>query len=396
MEDPDDTGFNWHWWPNEKLVSSRIAEAPFQSTSKTDGHLCLFAALYNDYKELPDLDPVNNSVVFPAIDCSSHSSVILQFETNFKNFGSQGGRGVAGNWVCLVEVSGDDGYHWTQFNAGFDVPSDGRPDDVAPGEVALFRENISEIAAGSPCVRIRITWYSYFGLYFWIIDDLQLSEAKPNDLRLDYFDLQWKNNIEQTNESVSYMMPVSQLGKGQAFHLFNSGVTNMGATEATNLVFDVTVKHEEDIVFSEAKTIPSLKPGYIDTLFLDGEYEPTEKGSYSIEFNWKQDQEDDFPEDNERTIYFQVSDSMYNRAGDQPDGTFSSGNVRYVRDEWSLHANVNHFMGSVFPIYGDCEIDGISAYIMGGLADGLIDFEFTVWQAAYYQYGELIDPRLLL
>lgn len=53
-------------------------------------------------------------------------------------------------------------------------------------------------------------------------------------------------------------------------------------------------------------------------------------------------------------------------------------------------------MGSVFPIYEDCEIDGLSAYIMGGLADGLIDFEYTLWKADYYRItGEIIDPIYL-
>ena len=109
MEDPLDNGYNWHWWPNDSMNCSWIAEPPFQSTSKADGHLCLFGALYNNHKELPDLASINNSIVFPSIDCSSHSSVILQFETNFSNYGYEGT--LFGGWQCLVEVSPDNGFH---------------------------------------------------------------------------------------------------------------------------------------------------------------------------------------------------------------------------------------------------------------------------------------------
>ncbi|MCX6223581.1 MAG: hypothetical protein NTV01_02300, partial [Bacteroidia bacterium] len=338
-----------------------------------------------------DVTPVNNSIVFPSIDCSNHASVILQFETNFSNSGLEGYG--AGNWHNTIEVSPDNGMHWTQFNAGFGCFGKYRPNDVAPGQVAIFRENISEVAAGQSMVKIRINWYNYFGLYFWIIDDFQLSEALPNDLRLDKVDFQW-NDQNGTIESVSYMMPFSQLGKGHNFYGFISHVSNTGATEATNLAFEVNIKHDEVAVFHDATSLPSLMPGYKDSLILHGQYEPKEKGTYSIQFKWKQDQLDDFPADNERTFIYKVSDSIYNRAGDQPDYVYSGGSGFYQRDEWALYANINHFVGSVFPIYSDCEIDGLSAYIMGGLADGLIDFGYNV-RVADWSSG-LLSTQLLM
>ena len=50
MIDPDDNGFNWHWWPNDSLVSEYTAEPPFQSTTADDGHLCLF--VYSSLSQL--------------------------------------------------------------------------------------------------------------------------------------------------------------------------------------------------------------------------------------------------------------------------------------------------------------------------------------------------------
>jgi len=381
VTDPLDNGYTWHWWPDDSMNCSWMTEPPFKSTSRTDGHLALFAALYNNYRILSDLKPISSSINFPAIDCSSHNSVILHFETNFVNRGYQGTQN--GMWQCMVEVSPDDGIHWNSFNAGFGIVGGSRPNDIGPGESTMFRENITGYAAGQPYVRIRITWTSYFGLYFWNIDDVELTEAFPNDIRLDKIDIQWDDQDPLTSETVSYSLPFSQLEIGQSLGSFKSWVTNMGANESTNVVFDVTITKNNVPVFKESRIIESIYPGYIDSASLSGSFEPKEKGLYEIIYGWKQEQEDDFEADNRKKVLFQVSDSVYNRAGNQPEYSYSYATLNYGRDEWSLEANVNHFMGSLFPIYKDCEIDGISAYIMGGLADGLIDFGYTVIDVDY-------------
>jgi hypothetical protein len=394
LEDPDDQGMNWHWWPNDSLNSTLTDEPPMLSTSREDGHLCLFGALYNN-----DINPfynpykrTNNSIVFPAIDCSQRSSVILQFETNFKNNGFQRFVDVNGGWNMKVEVSPDNGIHWNQWDASFGVPGNQRPGDVDPGQVVLFRENLSEVAAGQSMVKIRITWYNYFGLYFWSIDDLQLMETPQYDLRMDSVDIHWDSKIPFRDETISYVMPLSQIGQGRTFYGFGSKITNMGKEELTNPVFTVTIKHDGVNVFEESKTLPWILPGYKDSINLNGRYEPKEKGTYEIKYQWNLGQPDGNPNDNEKTIIYKVSDSVYNRAGDNPD--YSLIAPYYAPDLWDQNYNMNHFMGSIFPIYGDCELDGISAYFTGGRADSLIDFDFTVWEAKYD--WDIIDPQLIM
>ena len=396
-EDPLNNGLNWHWWPNDSLITDHIAEPPFQSTSKEDGHLCLFGGLYNIDHQSPDYRKISNSIVFTGIDCSQYSSVILQFETNFQNNGYNGFDFDRGGWDCLVEISGDNGVHWAAWDAGFGVRSSGRPDDVAPGEAALFKANPTGVGGGQSNVMVRFTWRNFFGFQFWIIDDLKFYEALPNDLHIDKVDVQWDDKIEGTEESISYMMPYSQLAPSHGFHIFKSYVSNMGGNEAENLSLELTIKHEGSTVFQESKTLPYILPGFKDSLILDGHYEPTEKGEYSISYKWTHDQEDDYPLDNEETIYCYFSDTIYNRAGDQPDYSFSFNYYRYIRDGFNFHANYEHSMGSVFPIYEDCELNGMSAYILGGLADRLIEFRYTVWLADHYELtGGWIDPRRLL
>lgn len=115
LEDPQDNGFNWHCWPDDSLACDMIADPPIQFSSKEDGHLCLFGALYNDYRQLPDCETVQNSIVFAPVDCSEYSSVVLSFETNFLNLGRVGDG--PGYWQCLVEVSNNFGVHWATYSA---------------------------------------------------------------------------------------------------------------------------------------------------------------------------------------------------------------------------------------------------------------------------------------
>jgi hypothetical protein len=395
LEDPNNTGFNWHWWPNDSLLAISMKEPPLQSSSKEDGYLCLFGAHYQDYAQYYNNLPIDNSIVFKDIDCSQHASVILEFQTNFRN---KGYPGLNYGWQCQVQVSPDSGYHWTEYDAGFNTGWDERPNDVGPGQPALYRVNLTEVAAGVPNLMIRIRWANSYGWYFWIIDDLKLCEALPNDLHINYFDLQWDDKITGIDQSASFMMPWSQVGKGMGFEQFKSGITNMGAAEAKNIVFDVSVKHEDEVVYYEAKTLPSLKPGYKDSLALSGRFEPIETGRYSLQYRWQQwNINDDYPTDNIRVVDFIVSDSVYNRAGIKPDYLYSYNFYHSLGDDWATPANINHFQGESFPIYSDCVLEGISAYVTGGLADGLIDFCYSVWLADYYEITTgRIDPRFLM
>ena len=380
FEDPLDNGFNWHWWPNDSLIADRTEEPPFRSTSAADGHLCLFANLYNNYVVAPEYNSINNSIVFPPIDCSEHSSVILQFENTFSNYGPAGL--LKGYWRNYIEISSDYGVHWAAFRAGQNAKSSARPNDIGPGESAMFRINITELAAGQSSVLVRINWQNFFGFYFWLIDDFELVEALDNDIQIEYIDLEWENLNPNRHESYSYMIPQSQLNSGNGYHLFKAGIVNMGEFEQSDIILDLTINKDEEVVFQKLDHGINLGPAYKDTLLIDEEdvYVPIEKGNYEIRYNVSQDQVDDFPDDNERSLFFQVTDSVYCRTSFAPATPYSLGSARYGRDEYDLHANVDHFIGSVFPIYSDCEISGFSVYIMGGMADGLISFRQVLWR----------------
>lgn len=377
MVDHDDNGFNWHWWPNDSLNAEWTFEPPFQSNSKEDGHLCLFANLYNNFTALGDLIPVNNSVVFPTLDCSTHSSVIVRYLTNFMGYSS--------GWDMFLEVSNDAGVHWAAYDARFNCVHKDRPNDISPGEATLFQANISEVAAGAPEVIVRLTWKGT-GMYFWLVDDFEVLEAWDNDLQMQHFILEWDDADDDTEESISYQIPKSQLGG--SFFNFQSSVLNFGEMDQNDYGLEVDISKNGTSVFNEVATSGWLSPLWIDTANLEGTYAPEEFGHYKISFNWGANETEQTPEDNGKDIFFHVTDSVYSRADDTPELEWAYGYENYMDGFGEDFWNLDHFVGSIFPIYGDCEVDGISVYIMGGLADDSIDFRYTL----YYLPPEEEDP----
>ncbi|MBT7092001.1 MAG: T9SS type A sorting domain-containing protein [Bacteroidetes bacterium] len=368
MVDHDDNGFNWHWWPNDSLKAEWTFEPPFQSLTREDGHLCLFANQYNNFVPLGELVPVNNSVVFPTLDCSQRSSVVVRYLTNFM--------GYSGGWSMSLEVSNDAGVHWAAFDADFNCGHKDRPNDIAPGESTLFQANISEVAAGMSEVVVRLTWTGT-GMYFWLVDDFEVLEAWDNDLQMQHFSLGWDDGDENTLESTSYQMPKSQLGG--SFYNWQSSVLNFGEFEQNDMFLEVDITKNSQSIFNISSEATWLNPLWIDTVNLEEAFTPEEYGHYGIKFKWNQAEEENAPDDNEQTIFFHVTDSVYSRSDDTPELAWAYGFERYRDGFGEDFWNMDHFVGSIFPIYADCEVDGVSVYIMGGLADDSIDFRYTLF-----------------
>ncbi len=368
LEDPDDLGFNWQWWPNDSLIAEWTFEPPFQSTSKENGHLCNFLNVYNNWIPLGDQTPLNNAIVFPTIDCSSHSSVIVRYETHFMNY-SHGD-------AQFLMVSVDAGVHWASFDVGFGCSHKDRPEDKPPGIPAIFEANISEVAAGAPEVIIKFLWQGVT-MYFWLIDDFQLSEAYDNDLRLKHISLEWDDGDDNTAESFTYLMPKSQLGG--AFTSFQSSVLNFGEFDQNDRYLEMDISKNSQSVYNLQSESTWISPLILDTISLEGSYAPEDYGHYKIKYAWHQSEQDISPENNMKEIFFHVTDSVYSRSDDEPELPWAYGYERYQDGFGEEFHNIDHFIGSIFPIYGDCEVESVSAYIMGGQADGLIDFRYTLF-----------------
>ena len=365
LEDPDDSGYNWMWMPNDSIIAEFTAEPPFQSSSKGNGHLGLPLNLYNNYKDPRTV--VNNSIVFPTFDFSDKTSVVLRFETHFMN---------GGDGANEVHISNDAGVHWAVFDCGFGTLHKDRPNDASPGQPVIYEANISEVAAGAPEVIIKIHW-GMTTLYFWVIDDFTLSEAYDNDLQIQHFKLEWDDGIEETVESVMHDIPISQIGA--SFTNFQSSVLSFGENDQDNVTFNLDISKNHESVFSSSATTSWISPLILDTMNVDGAYSPSEFGHYSIKYEFNQDQDEENPVDNSKEIFFNVTDSVYSRSDETAELSYAYGFEHYGGEVGELGWNIDHFVGVKFPIYADTEVNSLSCFITSGLADGKIEFWYTLW-----------------
>lgn len=365
--DPDDNGFNFKWLPYDSLNSILVSEPPFNSTSGLNGYLGNFLALYNNDKD-PRLT-INNSIQFPPFNCSAHGSVVVRYETHFMN----GGPGLQ-----QMQVSVDNGVRWANYNVGFGVNHKDRPNDLAPGVPAIYEANISDIAAGQPNVTIRLHW-GETTLYFWVLDDFSLSEPYDNDLRLKYFTAEWDNGNVADPMTPFIMIPKSQLNGTGGFFNFQSSVLNFGEYDQDNVYLDVNITKNNEVIWQKQTAPPTYVAAFeLDTMKITDKFMPVDYGHYKVTYDFKQKVADATPENNKADFFFHVNDSIFSRSDDTPDLGWAYLLERY--GDISVTSINDYFTGSVFPIAADCEISSLSTYIMGGLADGKIEYQFQVWK----------------
>jgi len=373
--DPDDIGYNFGWLPYDSLNSILTSEPPLNSTTSRNGYLGLFLSLLNDDKD-PRLT-INNSIQFPHFNCSQHGTVVVRYETHFMN----GGPGLQ-----LMQVSADNGAHWANYNVGFGVNHKDRPNDMAPGVPAIYEANISDVAAGQPDVIIRLHW-GETTLYFWVLDDFSLAEAFNNDLRLKYFIAEWDNGDVENPMTPYSVIPKSQLNGTGGFFNFQSSVLNFGEYDQENVYLDLNITKNNQVIWQKQTSPISYMPTFeLDTMKISDKFMPVDYGHYKVAYNVQQKDADDTPENNKAEFYFHVSDSVFSRSDDSPDLAWAYLLERY--GEISVTSINDYFTGSVFPITTACEISSLSTYMMGGLADGKIEYQFQVWKVPVGQEDE--------
>lgn len=377
MLDPTDNGYNWHWYPHDSLIAQWVKEPPFESTTAENGSLTLFADKYNEF--LTPTIQLDNSVAFPPFDCSSHSSVIVRYETVFMNYSS--------GWEMLLEVSVDNWLHSAALDVGFGCGHKGRPNNTAPGVPAIFEANISDLAAGMSNVKMKFTWRKTDD-YFWQIDDFQLSEAWDNDLQMKFAQMEWNDGDNTTAMTPFYMMPKSQITTG-SFTNFKSAVINFGEYDQDDVYFDVDITKNSQSVFhreTPKKYLPAL---VADTVLITESYAPADFGHYKVVMDYKQKETEQTPQNDMSEAYFNIVDSVYSHADNSAEASLCWG-----FDAYGSAPNLGHIMGTIYPVFTDCEASSISAFIAGGKADGLLDFRFKLFSVP--ADGDVLNPIELL
>lgn len=190
-----------------------------------------------------------------AIDCSGHSSVILNFEQFYRY----------NNGVPMYVGVSNDGTNWE-----FHDVSAGLANNTASANPAMATVNISGVAANQPTVYLRFGWSAR--VYYWMIDDITLSEADAYDLGM--VDSWWGMN---TFDYQYYKIPLTHATP----ITFYSAITNNTGAQITGCSATVDVSGG---AFSGVTATADIDPAATDTVASTTTWTPTVTGDYDITY----------------------------------------------------------------------------------------------------------------
>ncbi|MBA3899522.1 MAG: T9SS type A sorting domain-containing protein [Bacteroidetes bacterium] len=295
------------------------------STTKANGFMLLDGDACNPGAAAGFQD-VDATLQSPVIDLTNKPNAVLTFQHGFR-------------WCCTaasvkfeVEISGDGGNSWTSYDVMDKVQSN---ITAGTGTAAPLTKsiNISAIAGGQSNVIIKFR-KSGVSHYYWMIDDVTITEAPENDLILDYVFF---------GEYSSY--PLAQVANME----FTGSVNNFGYMPQTDVTLKAEVLKNAGSVFSTANAPYTLASQKTDTLTLPTAFTPTEKGEYEIEFSVSQNETDHNLMNNSKKRNFNVTDSV-----------FSRDNNMYTNRGYARANKATYTLGNIFEVQQDGYVTSIS------------------------------------
>ncbi len=375
----DDNGNVWGWTQDSMQgpLARRDGGYILNSTTHDNGFMAIDLDYLNQDKGYMDMLFVDCSMVLPNIDCSDHQSVIIGLEQMFKYF-NQGNR-------MVIEVSNDDGAHWAEFDLTMGTKSGVNVMNLPNDEVALFTANLSDVAGGQANVNIKITWSGSM-LYFWMFDDLIFFEGWDYDLKMNHWQSDLVDDRFEESAGFYYMMPKTQI---MPIGGFEASVINYGEYEMSDIKFNVTInKNQVEQFNNDSESIPYMYFGEpADTLVIEESYTPLDYGHYDITFKMLGNEDDQALENNEKSYFFHVTDSVFARTPDVKEADESPWRSYYT------YTHEGDIMGVEFNPVEDCKASSISVYISRSNLD--VDFKFVLMEIKSGEGDELEIVELL-
>jgi hypothetical protein len=239
--------------------------------------------------------PISGSITTNDINLTGQTNIKLEFQQLFR---------VCCNLTEIfltVSVSGNGGASWTDFDVKGLTAVNATP--ANPNNISL---NISAIAGNSPNARVKFTFESSTGVYYWQVDDIAIVEGAQNDIVLesDYTDFLYEDGGYYAQTPISQVGPIG----------FRAAIINNGGAAQSDIKLDVNISGAATAAL-QSNIIPSLPVLVRDTLLIDNSagFTPTTTGTFNVNFNVTQTQTDSFPTNNVATRKFLVTDSIYAR-----------------------------------------------------------------------------------
>jgi hypothetical protein len=287
------------------------------------------------------------------IDCSSHSSVILRFEHSYRYNNSV---------PMYVQVS-TDSVNWTGFNV-----SGGLANNSASADPDIEVVNLSTIAGNQPTVYLRFGWNAR--VYFWMIDDISLSEADPNDVAIEKG--YWGTGTFQYQY---HRIPLSQ----DPVLTFYGPLTNNTGVTMNNAYFDVAVSNGS-VVFAGTSNQMNLAATELDTAISTTDWTPSAAGNYEVSYEaFVSGFTDGNLTNNNAADSVEITSSLYGMDNLALNGAGYQGGIA----NWSGNSGLPFGIGNIYEVVVDDEIECMQI----GITSNANNEGNLIYGAIYYYDG---------
>ena len=389
IKDNTDFGNPWIWRsPYDTLGGCCTWQGPSSTfVTPLDGYIVLPADEYNRRDGVGTSNVMDTYIQTPPIDCSSKSSVVVSFKQLF--------RLCCGTNNLKMMVTNDGGVHWAEYSCLFGLANN----RVADLRYQTVEFNISDVAAGLPNVQIRF-YQTGNTHYFWMIDDLKLSEAYQNDLVLENYWQDFNGGFDDRIGHINYW-PKSQMGQVSATggnvgdYLFRGAFLNNGIADQEDAKLQVTVLHNGAQVWQDVSDASTIWPIERDTATVNTVFLASDYGDYAFQFNGLSDNTEEVPLNNTVTKGFTVTDTLFHRADFSAESASNTGG-------WVGGSNGGDMVGVFYDIFNTCEINAITAYISGVTISQIPQFQYVLLKdqgedgLVEYMATEVIDATLAM
>ncbi len=340
--DETDLGTPWVWRAGEDSIKGNLTFEKGHKYSKTpeDGFLVFPMDEYNFIDGIITDKYATAWFQLPPIDCSNHPTVVFKMRQYFRTNPSV---------QLKMLVSNDQGLHWASYGLGYETLLN------IFCKNPFVEINITDVAAGMPDVWIRIVWTD-MRMYFWAIDDIELSEAFNNEIQLERPWLYMTDLEENGDEGFMYMVPASQTGPdGFGGYTFRAGFLNAGRDDQEGCFLNAEVFKNGVSVYNQNSVSRDIWALQRDTFPITTKFTPDGFGNYSMVLTARQDAVDGIPGNNVYKDTYYITDSVYS-ISDWDFETYSS--------TAGFGNNDGDYLGVVYDIKTTAEINSISTLIM--------------------------------
>jgi len=380
IQDNSDYGNLWTWRNDTLKGLNTLTAAPSFFVTGEDGFIAVPMAEYNRRDGVTTAIVSDTYIQTPPINCSSASSVVVKFSQYF--------RLCCNNYNLEMLITNDGGTHWATYDVRYGIMGN----TYTPDRFRNVEINITDVAAGMANVQIRFYMHG-MAYYFWMIDDLSLSEAYENDLVLEDYWIGWDLGDGSTAGHINYwplsIMGMPGSGSGTVGQYYSWGaVLNNGNNDQENANLKVEVLKNGASVHTDYSPSSSIWTLQRDTLKVVEPWLATDYGDYRIIYTAGSENNDEVPINNTVTLPFTVNDTLGHRADFTAE---SSANTT----GFSGGSNAGDMVGVWYDIYAPCEINSITAYLAWFTASETPQFQFVLMKYIDETYQELLTSEVM-